>query len=200
MDRLADRKARRHALEHASRNRQLHLWAAATAWLCLGPRLFVIGGRPPHNWHTSNNWSQAVGAIFFVGWAAFVGFMILRMAHMRSGRSARNPAYARAGSVAGGAPPFVRTAATKQASLEEVLAWPPQQQAEEFMARAVEHDSAARQAIERTHARLGRAHPVERQSTATRRPGTLLERSTRAPRGSRSGTHARRLVEDSEIR
>ena len=39
----------------------------------------------------------------------------------------------------------------KQASLAEVLAWPPQQQAEELMARAVEHDSAARASHLTTH-------------------------------------------------
>jgi hypothetical protein len=49
--------------------------------------------------------------------------------------------------VTGGARPFVRTTAMKQASLAEVLTWPQQQQAEELMARAVEHDSAAAQAI-----------------------------------------------------
>ena len=117
--------------------------------------LFSAGGLRATG-SSSNNWSQAVGAIFFVGWLGFVGFMILRMPHMRSARSARNSASARAGSMAGGAAPFVRTAAIKQASLEEVLAWPPQQQAEELMARAVEHDSAARQAIEqRTPAWVG---------------------------------------------
>jgi len=117
--------------------------------------LFSAGGLRATG-STSNNWSQAVGAIFFVGWLGFIGFMILRMAHTRSGRSARNPASTRSDSVFGGAPPFRRTAATKQASLELVLAWPPQRQAEELMARAVEHDSAARQAIEqRTPAWIG---------------------------------------------
>ena len=96
---------------------------------------------------TSKNWSQAVGAIFFVGWLGFVGYIVLRMPHMRGARSAGSAVSTRAGSVTGGATPFVRTAAIKEASLAEVLTWPPQQQAEELMARAVEHDSAARQAV-----------------------------------------------------
>ena len=91
-----------------------------------------------------NNWSQAVGAIFFVGWLGFIGFMMLRATRMRGARSS------------GSAQPFVRTAAIKQASLAEVLTWPQQQQAEELMARAVEHDSDAAQAIsERASAWVG---------------------------------------------
>ena len=66
------------------------------------------------------NWSQAVGAIFFVGWLGFIGFMMLRATRMRGARSS------------GSAQPFVRTAAIKQASLAEVLTWPQQQQAEEL--------------------------------------------------------------------
>jgi hypothetical protein len=106
---------------------------------------------------TRNNWSQAVGSIFFACWLGFVGYMILRMPRMRSARSAGNSTSARASSVAGGAPPFTRTAAMKQASLAEVLEWPPQQQAEELLARALEHDSAAQQALtKRTPAWVGR--------------------------------------------
>jgi hypothetical protein len=96
---------------------------------------------------TRNNWSQAVGAVFFVGWLGFVGYMMLRMPHKSSARSGGNTASTRAGSVTRGAPTFVRTTAIKQALLEDVLAWPPQQQAEELMARAVAHDSAALQAM-----------------------------------------------------
>ena len=95
----------------------------------------------------SKNWSQAVGAIFFVGWLGFIGYMMLRMPRMRGTRSAGTVGSTRTGSVTGGARPFVRTTAMKQASLAEVLTWPQQQQAEELMARAVEHDSAAAQAI-----------------------------------------------------
>jgi hypothetical protein len=84
---------------------------------------------------TGNNWSRAVGAIFFVGWLGFIGYMMLRVTHVRGARSV------------GSAQPFVRTTAMKQASLAEILAWPPQQQAEELMARAVEHDSDAAEAI-----------------------------------------------------
>ena len=95
----------------------------------------------------SKNWSQAVGAIFFVGWLGFIGYMMLRMPRMRGTRSAGSAGSTRSGLVTGGAQPFVRTTAMKQASLAEVLAWPPQQQAEELMARAVEHDSDAAEAI-----------------------------------------------------
>jgi hypothetical protein len=107
---------------------------------------------------TSNNLSQAVGAIFFVGWLGFIGYMMLRRPHFSSARSIGSTASTstRAGSVTRGAPPFVRTTAIKQALLEDVLALPPQQQAEELMARAVEHDSAALQAIaQRTPAWVG---------------------------------------------
>jgi hypothetical protein len=84
---------------------------------------------------SSNNWSQAVGAIFFVAWLGFIGSMMLRATHVRGTRSA------------GSAQPFVRTAEMKQASLAEVLTWPQQRQAEELMARAVEHDSDAARTI-----------------------------------------------------
>jgi hypothetical protein len=105
---------------------------------------------------TSNNWSQAIGAVSFVVWVGFIGYMMLRMPHTRSARSAGNQAAGRARSLAGGRSHFVRTTAMKQASLDEVLAWPPQQQAEELMARAVEHDSAALEAIaQRTSAWVG---------------------------------------------
>ena len=83
----------------------------------------------------SKNWSHAVGAIFFVAWLGFIGSMMLRATHVRGPRSA------------GSAQPFVRTAAMKQASLAEILTWPQQRQAEELMARAVEHDSDAAQAV-----------------------------------------------------
>jgi len=92
----------------------------------------------------SKNWSHAVGAIFFVGWLGFIGYMMLRM---RGTRSAGSAGSTRSGLVTGGAQPFVRTTAMKQASLAEVLAWPPQQRAEELMARAVEHDSDAAEVI-----------------------------------------------------
>ena len=84
---------------------------------------------------TGNNWSRAVGAIFFVGWLGFIGYMMLRVTHVRGTRSV------------GSAQPSVRTAAMKQASLADVLTWTQQRQAEELMARAVDHDSDAAQAI-----------------------------------------------------
>src|SRR5579862_6336273 len=95
----------------------------------------------------NKKWSQAVGAIFFVGWLSFIGYMMLRVPRMRESRSVASAGTTRAGPETGGAQPFVRTTAVKQASLVEVLAWPPQQQAEELMARAVEHDSDAAEAI-----------------------------------------------------
>ena len=87
------------------------------------------------NSRVRNNWSQAVGAIFFVAWLGFIGSMMLRATRVRGARSA------------GRAQPFVRTTAMKRASLAEVSTWPQQRQAEELMARAVEHDSDAAQAI-----------------------------------------------------
>jgi len=95
----------------------------------------------------NKNWSQAVGAIFFIGWLGFIGYMMLRVPRMREAKSAGSAGTTRAAPETGGAQPFVRTTAVKQASLAEVLAWPPQQQAEELMARAVEHDSDAAEAI-----------------------------------------------------
>jgi hypothetical protein len=92
----------------------------------------------------SKNWSHAVGAMFFVGWLGFIGYMMLRM---HGTRSAGGAGSTRSSFVTGGAQPFARTTAMKQTSLAEVLAWPPQQQAEELMARAVEHDSGAAEAI-----------------------------------------------------
>jgi len=83
----------------------------------------------------SKNWSHAVGAIFFFAWLGFIGSMMLCATHVRGARTA------------GSAQPFVRTTAIKQASLAEVSTWPQQRQAEELMARAVEHDSDAAQAI-----------------------------------------------------
>ncbi len=92
---------------------------------------------------SSNNWSQAIGMIFFFGWIGFIAFMIFRTPHARN-------------ATAGGAhatasvrpnPHFVRTAQMKNASLDEVLAWKPQPQVEELMARSVAHDSAALQAF-----------------------------------------------------
>ena len=101
-------------------------------------------GRVKVNAKSSNNWSSAVGVIFFFAWAAFMVSMVFRMpfAHRvnRSGSAARSPS-------ATGAPRFARTPEMRQASLEQVRAWPPQEQAEELTARAVEHDSAALQAF-----------------------------------------------------
>jgi len=86
----------------------------------------------------------------------FVGYMVMRLPSKHSARSRRSLAPRGAGLAAGGAPPFVRTAAIRQASLDEVLTWPLQQQAEELMARAVEHDSGATQTIvQRTSAWVG---------------------------------------------
>src|SRR3984957_8587481 len=50
----------------------------------------------------SKNWSQAVGAIFFVGWLGFIGYMMLRMPRMRGTRSAGSVGSTRTGSVTGG--------------------------------------------------------------------------------------------------
>ncbi len=43
---------------------------------------------------------------------------------------------------------FVRSAETRQASLQEVLSWPAQKQAEELMARCADHDTSALKAFE----------------------------------------------------
>ncbi len=103
---------------------------------------FAVGGFHVTG-RSNSNWSQVVGGIFFMGWLGFIGYMVLRMPRVRGARSAGTANSSRAGSAGRSAPPFARTAAMKQASLEEVLAWSPQQQAEELMARAIEHDSSA---------------------------------------------------------
>lgn len=111
---------------------------------------------------TRNNWSQALGAIFFVGWLGFVGLMMLRMNHTRSTRLPSGVAARHARSLARRAPHFERRAAMKQASLDEVMAWPQQQQAEELMARALEHDSAALEAIaQRSSAWVGHVQETD---------------------------------------
>ena len=84
---------------------------------------------------TTGNLSQVVGAIIFVAWIGFVASMMLRTTRMRGNRPAAS------------ARPLVRTTAMKAASLDEVLSWAPQRQAEELMARAVEHDSDAAKAV-----------------------------------------------------
>ena len=87
---------------------------------------------------TRNNWSPLVGFIVFGIWVGFVGHMVTRMPHTPNAPPSNNTT-ARA---------FARTAAMKNASLDEVRTWPAQQQAEELLARAVDHDSGATQAIE----------------------------------------------------
>lgn len=82
---------------------------------------------------TAGNWSQGVGAIFFIAWVAFIGFMFLRATRIRSARP-------RAMFANTAAPRFVRTPQMKQASLQEIAKWTPQQQAEELLARSVQHD------------------------------------------------------------
>src|SRR3984957_17489545 len=71
----------------------------------------------------NKKWTQAVGAIFFVGWLGFIGYMMLRVPRMREARSVPSVRTLPAGTGPGGAHPFVRTTAVKQASLAEVLAW-----------------------------------------------------------------------------
>jgi hypothetical protein len=118
---------------------------------------FAAAGGLRTNGRTSNNWSSVIGTILFAGWLGFVGYMMVRMPRIRSTKSALKLASARAGSVPGRARPFVRTAAVKQAPLDQVLAWPPQRQAEELMARAIAHDTAAVPAIaQRTPVWAGR--------------------------------------------
>lgn len=95
---------------------------------------------------SSKNWSSAVGVVFFFAWAAFMMSMVFRMPLSRSVNRSGSGAAAGARSAAS-APRFVSTPEMRQASLAQVLAWPPQQQAEELTARAVEHDSAALQAF-----------------------------------------------------
>ena len=94
---------------------------------------------------SNHKWSHAVGALFFVVWLAFWISMMLQMSrrHHTSIVDGRPAAGARTAS----APGFQRTDQIKRADLGEVLAWPPQQQAEELMARCVEHDAAALEAF-----------------------------------------------------
>jgi hypothetical protein len=86
------------------------------------------------------NLSQAIGAIFFVGWAAFLGFMVLRPAgHRKAGARRVESSAAAAHSV--------RTERMSKATLEEVRAFSAQEQAEELLARSVAHDNAALQLL-----------------------------------------------------
>ena len=93
---------------------------------------------------TSGNWSQAVGAVFFIAWIAFMAFMMLRTTRIRSPRSRAISAATTP------APRFVRTSQMKQASLQEISSWSPQRQAEELLARSVEHNTAALEALTQT--------------------------------------------------
>jgi hypothetical protein len=93
---------------------------------------------------SSGNWSQAVGAVFFIGWLAFVGFMMFRTTRTRSARSR-----ALSAATASGAQ-FVRAPRMKQATLQEISSWAPQQQAEELLARSVEHDRASVDALDQS--------------------------------------------------
>ena len=105
---------------------------------------------------TSGNWSQAIGLLFFIGWVAFIGFMMLRHTRFRGARS-------RAISAATApAPRFVRTPQMRQAALEEISNWPAQQQAEELLARSVEQNAAAIEVLTQTSsAWVGRIHRTD---------------------------------------
>jgi hypothetical protein len=96
---------------------------------------------------STNNWSQAIGIIFFFGWVGFIAFMMFRTPHARNATAGGARATAGVRPNPRSTPRFVRTEQMKNTSLDEVLAWPPQQQAEELMARAVAHDSTALQAF-----------------------------------------------------
>jgi hypothetical protein len=90
----------------------------------------------------SGNWSHAVGALFFVGWVAFIGFIMLRTTRINSSRSR----VAKAAAVRT-APRFVRTESMRHANLADLKTWPAQPQAEELLARAVAHDTNALQQL-----------------------------------------------------
>ena len=81
----------------------------------------------------------AIGTAMFAAWIGFVAMTIFR--GPAGHRAHTNAATARQRELT----PinFVRTAAMKQTSLENVLTWPAQQQAEEIMARCAEHNAAA---------------------------------------------------------
>jgi hypothetical protein len=89
---------------------------------------------------TASNWSQAIATIFFVGWVTFLGFMTLRTISHRK-------AITRGVESSTAAAHSVRTERIRQATLEEVRAFPAQEQAEELLARSVAHDHAALQLL-----------------------------------------------------
>jgi hypothetical protein len=105
------------------------------------PESFQTVGFPSRSRATrSGNWSHTVGAIFFLAWVAFMGFMIFRTTRINHSR-------ARVAKPAAAAPRFIRTDSMRHTSLMELQAWPVQQRAEELMARAVGHDADALQQL-----------------------------------------------------
>jgi hypothetical protein len=88
----------------------------------------------------TKNWPQAIGLIFFAGWVAFLGFMMLRTTAFRNAKARRAESAITAAH-------SVRTESMKRASLENLRAFPVQQQAEELLARSVAGDHAALQLL-----------------------------------------------------
>jgi hypothetical protein len=88
----------------------------------------------------TSNLSHAIGAIFFVGWVAFLGFMVQRTAgHRKAGTRRVESSAAAAHSV--------RTERIRHATLEEVRGFSAQEQAEELLVRSIAHDNAALQLL-----------------------------------------------------
>lgn len=103
----------------------------------------------------TSNLSQAIGAIFFVGWVAFLGFMVLRTAGHRKAGTRRVESSASAAH-------SVRTERMSRATLEEVRAFSAQEQAEELLARSVAHDNAALQFLTQSGPRwVGNIHRTD---------------------------------------
>ncbi|HWF37509.1 MAG TPA: HEAT repeat domain-containing protein [Candidatus Acidoferrales bacterium] len=127
---------------------------------------------------TGGTWSQAVGLLFFIGWVAFIGLMMFRTTRIRSSRS-------RAISAATApAPRFVRTPQMRQSALEELSKWPAQQQGEKLLARSVQHDSVALQALTQSSAHwvgtIHRTDNLEQVENAARYSSDLRVRRAEA--------------------
>jgi hypothetical protein len=125
----------------------------------------------------TSNLSQAIGAIFFLGWVAFVGFMVLRTAgHRKAGTRRVESSAAAAHSV--------RTERMSKATLEEVRAFSAQEQAEELLARSVAHDHAALQLLTQSSPRwvgnIHRTDPLEQVENQARYSSDLRVRRAEA--------------------
>ena len=123
----------------------------------------------------TSNLSPAIGAIFFLGWLAFIGFMVLRTAGHRNAGTRRGES---------SAAHSVRTERMSKATLEQVRAFSAQEQAEELLARSVRHDHTALQFLTQSSPRwvgnIHRTDPLEQVENQARYSSDLRVRRAEA--------------------